>query len=244
MFVQKNISCWTYAAYTIFFLGGWRFFMGSFFSWLELDCHTIMVGLKWDGKILWLRWVMVVVPVLIPSLQQQPPKWSQIRVFFLQNHGFWGCCHCCLKTLLCMGGYQVHSWHMKMEQTFLWVTGTPKWHYTRKKMLISGGRRSSDWYFGRMEGTNCYKQQKGTYPECLRNFCWRATGPRQAGRRHNRFIPFLYWPHAAAVGGQHMQFSKTVTICKSLLVRWLSDVAGKSQCPHGSLRSNLARPSW
>ena len=33
-----------------------------------------------------------------------------------------------------MGGYQVHSWHMKMEQNFLWVKGTPKGHYTRKKM--------------------------------------------------------------------------------------------------------------
>ena len=144
-----------------------------------------------------------------------------------------------------MGGYQVHSWHMKMEQNFLWVKGAPMLIW-REQMIIKYQIQGYpdkpifflDWYFGRMEGTNCYKQQKGTYPECLRHFCWKASGPRQAGRRHNRFIPFLYWPHAAAVGGQHMQFSKTVTICKSLLVRWLSDVAGKSQCPHGNLRSN------
>ena len=91
-----------------------------------------------------------------------------------------------------------------------------------------------DWYFGRIEGTNCYKQQKGTYPECLRHFSWRATGPRQAGRRHNRFIPFLYWPHAAAVGGQHMQFSKTW--CVGLVMSQAK--ASAHECPHGNLRSN------
>lgn len=36
-----------------------------------------------------------------------------------------------------MGGYQVHSWHMKMEQNFLWVKGTPKGHYTRKKCKMA-----------------------------------------------------------------------------------------------------------
>ena len=38
--------------------------------------------------------------------------------------------------------------------------------------------------------------------------------------------PFLYWPHAVAVGGQHAIL--LVAILKALLVRWLGDVAGKT----------------